>query len=493
MSGCMSPFPLSRVSLWRLAATIERPSYDLAALRPGIVHLGLGGFHRAHMARYTHDLMTLRSDAAAWGIVGAGLLPSDADLHTALAAQDRLYALIERGGVGERVTVIGSLAGLTSRADVLDAIDGPGVRIVSLTVTANGYGLSPATKQLDPDNPAIARDLATPRTPGSAVGVLVEAFRRRMIAGRPAFSAMSCDNIQGNGQVLRGAVLAFAGLVDPALADWIAANARFPSTMVDRITPVTTAADIAGLVERHGVADRAPVFCEPFIQWVIEDDFADGRPEWDAVGARFVANVAPYEFMKLRLLNASHLAVAGLGRLCGYEFIDQTLADARIRRFMAALMDRETGPTLPPVPGVDLAAYKATLIERFANPAIKDTVERVNTDAPVNYLLDPIRDRLAASASVDLLALALAAWMRRVRGVDEAGKAIDVRHPLATELRERAIAGNGDPAPLFGLTALFGDLGSDPRLAEPTGRWLASLYDVGAAKTLTLAGAELSF
>ena len=224
----MTPIPLSRTALARLPEGIARPTYDPAAVRPGIVHLGLGGFHRAHMARYTHDLMTLGPEAAGWGIVGAGLLPSDATLHEALAAQDRLYALVERGGEGETVTVIGALAGLAIGPAVLDAIDGPDIRIVSLTVTANGYGLNPATKALDPDHPAIARDLAAPRTPGSAVGVLVEAYRRRMIAGRPAFSAMSCDNIQGNGHVLRAAVLGFAALIDPALADWIEANAASP-------------------------------------------------------------------------------------------------------------------------------------------------------------------------------------------------------------------------------------------------------------------------
>ncbi|HLY78699.1 MAG TPA: mannitol dehydrogenase family protein, partial [Caulobacteraceae bacterium] len=266
-----------------------------------------------------------------------------------------------------------------------------------------------------------------------------------------------------------------------------------PSTMVDRITPVTTPADIASLAERHGIADRAPVVCEPFRQWVIEDDFADGRPDWDAVGAQFVADVAPYELMKLRLLNASHLALAGLGRLIGYAFIDEAMADPRLRGFMQALMDRETGPTLRPVPGVDLTAYKATLIERFANPAIKDTVERVNTDAPLSYLLDPIRDRLQARANVELLSLALAAWMRRVRGVDEGGALIDVRHPLAAELRERAIAGGPDPGPLLGLTALFGDLSESRVLLETTGRWLASLYEVGAAETLRRAQVELSY
>lgn len=489
----MAPPHLCRDTLAQLDLGILRPTYDLAGVSGGIVHLGLGGFHRAHMARYAHDLMTLRPDAAEWGIVGAGLLSADGALHGALAAQDRLYTLIERNGEVETASVIGALAGLARGADVLAAIDAPATRIVSLTVTANGYGLSPATKALDPDNAAIVRDLAAPASPRSPIGVLVEALRRRMVAGRPAFSAMSCDNIQGNGQVLRGAVLAFAALRDPRLADWIAEHASFPSTMVDRITPVTKPADIAHLESRWGYRDRAPVVCERFIQWVIEDDFADGRPDWDAVGAQFVADVTPYELMKLRLLNASHLAVAALGRLAGYQFVDAAMGDARIRGFMRALMDRETGPTLPPVPGVDLGAYKRALLERFANPAIKDTVERVNTDAPLNYLLDPIRDRLRTGAGVDLLSLALAAWMRRARGVDEAGAAIDIRHPLAAELRARAIAGGGDPRPLLGLGALFGDLGESAALTQATGRWLASLYEVGAAETLARAERDLNF
>ena len=467
----MQPIPLSRRALTELPTRVARPVYDPAAVRPGIVHLGLGGFHRAHMARLTHDLMTRRPDAARWGIVGVGLRSSDRALHEALAAQDRLYSLVERDGRSEDVTVIGALTGLVGAWDgaagVFDAIDGPDVRIVSLTVTGAGYGVNPATRTLDPADPAIARDLAAPDAPMSAVGVVVEALRRRMQAGRAPFTALSCDNLQGNGQVLRGAVLDFAARRDPKLADWIAARGRFPSSMVDRITPATTGADIAGLAARHGVADRAPVFCERFIQWVVEDDFADARPAWETVGVQFVRDVAPYERMKLRLLNASHLAVAGLGRLCGYEYIHEALADALIRRFMRVLMDREIGPTLAPVPGVDLAAYKATLIERFANPAIRDTVDRVNADAPLSYLLDPIRDRLAAGAGVDLLALSLAAWMRRVGGTD-----------------------GGDPAALFAVRTLFGDLGDDPRLVAPTGKWLASLYAVGAAATLVRAEAE---
>jgi fructuronate reductase/mannitol 2-dehydrogenase len=490
-----TPIPLSRQTLGDLPVDIKTPGYDPAAVRLGIVHIGLGGFHRAHMARYTDDLLSRGPDALDWGIAGCGLLPTDGALQAALARQDRLYTLTERDGAGERVRVIGALAGLAlGGAQALAAIEAPGVKIVSLTVTENGYGLDPATKELDPTRPAIAHDLAAPETPPqSPVGVVAEALRRRKAAGRPAFTALSCDNIQHNGQVLRGAVLAFARLRDPALAEWIAEHGRFPSTMVDRITPVPTAADAAHLAERYGVADAAPVVCEPFIQWVIEEDFADGRPDWDAVGAQFVADVAPYERMKLRLLNASHLAISALGRLMGFTYVDEAMAEPRIAAFVLALMDRETGPTLEPAPGVDLAAYKEALVRRFASPAIKDTVERVNTDAPLNYLLDPIRDRLAAGLSVELLSLALAAWLRRTRGVDERGAPIEVKHPLAGELKARAIEGGADPAPMLGIKALFGDLGDSAALRATTERWLASLYAVGAASTLVLAAEELQF
>ena len=393
--------------------------------------------------------------------------------------------------------MVGSLAGVVFAADdsaaLLHAIDQPGIRIVSLTVTENGYCLNRATKQLDFDHALIRADLAQPAQPRSAIGVIVEACRRRRDAGAAPFTALSCDNIQHNGTVLRDAVLALAQRQDPALAAWIAAEVSFPSTMVDRITPVTAAADVALLAERHGIADAWPVFCETFTQWVIEDRFVAGRPAWEAVGAQFVEDVAPYEFMKLRLLNASHLAVSGLGRLAGYRTVDEAMADPLMTRYMTALMDRETGPTLLPVPGIDLAAYKATLVARFANTAIKDTVERVNTDAPLNVLVDPIRDRLHAGAPLDLLALALAAWLRRVRGEDEAGQPIDVRHPLAPLLREKALAGGDDPAPLLGITALFGDIGTDPRLVAPVGRWLAALYRNGSRATLAEAAAALAF
>lgn len=477
---------LNRNALRALPAGIAAPSYDPAAVKPGIVHLGPGGFHRAHMARYTHDLMALDQGALDWGIIGAGLVESDRGLIADLAAQDGLYTLIERGGGSETATVIGSLAGLIFAADdsaeLLAAIRQ--ARIVSLTVTEHGYCLDRATRTLDFAHPLIAHDLANPRTPRSAIGILVEAFRQRMAEEASAFTAMSCDNIPHNGAVLRGAVLALAERIDPALTAWIAEHARFPNTMVDRITPLTQASDIDGFAERYGITDRRPVFCEAFRQWVIEDDFADGRPDWDRVGAQFVGDVAPYELMKLRLLNATHLAVSGPGRMIGHTTIRDTMADATLRRYAGALMERETGPTLRPVPGVDLTDYKRQILERFANSAIIDTVERVNNDAALNYLLDPIRDCLAAGEPIELLAFAVAAWLRRVRGSDEQGAPIDVRHPLAALLREKAEEGGPDPRPLLAIEALFGDLGRNPAFVEPVARHLASIYERGTAATL---------
>jgi fructuronate reductase/mannitol 2-dehydrogenase len=482
---------LARATLATLPAIIARPHYDLAKVSTGIVHLGFGGFHRAHMARYTHDLMERRGDAAEWGIAGVGLHPADVRVRDALASQDALYTLVERQDGDETATVIGSVCAVIFAAEssqaALDAIDDPAARIVSLTVTENGYCLNAATKTLDFDHPAVVHDLAHPEQPRSAVGIVVEAYRRRMAARSPAFTALTCDNIQHNGVVLREVVLALAGWRDQALAEWIAANASFPSTMVDRITPVTTPAQIEEFTARFDLVDRWPVFCERFRQWVIEDDFVAGRPAWEEVGAQFVADVAPYEFMKLRLLNASHLAIAGLGRLLGYVHVDETMRDPSLRSYMRALMDRETGPTLTAVPGVDLDAYKTQLLERFGNVAIKDTVDRVNADAPVTLLIEPIRDRLAAGASVDLLALALAAWMRRATGVDETGKPISVVHPLADLLRERGNAGGPDPRPLLSIRKVFGDLIEHDAFVATLEAWLTSLHADGAEATLSRA------
>lgn len=453
----------------------------------------MGGFHRAHMARYTHDLLALGNGEGDWGIVGVGLMPSDSAIVDSMRAQDCLYSLVERDESGEHIEIIGAIITALDYRDgaaaVLDAI--AGAQIVSLTITENGYYLRGADKRLNLEHPAIAADLSDAGAPKTAIGILAEAFERRRQSGAKAFTALSCDNIQHNGAVLRRAVLDFAEAREPALARWIESEARFPSCMVDRITPSPTKAQSDELAARTGIADQCAVFCEDFRQWVIEDDFADGRPDWEYVGAQFVRDVTPYERMKLRLLNASHLAIAGIGRLMNYAFVNEAMSDTRLQLYMAALMDKETGPTLPADLEIDLPRYKRTLIARFANPAIRDTLDRINADAPVNYLLDPLRDRLAAGEGITLLALALAAWIRRVRGVDESGQPLEVRHPLAEDLRRAAEIGGGDPRPVLAITSLFGDLGGRQDLVAPVQKWLEHLYAHGANSALDRACAEV--
>ncbi|GAA0294692.1 mannitol dehydrogenase family protein [Sphingomonas oligophenolica] len=484
---------LSRADFPVLPTGFERPLFDVRRVSHGIVHLGLGGFHRAHMARYAHDLMGQDETALAWGIKGAGLRASDKELLDVLADQDGLYTLVEREGSREHRVVIGSIVttidASASTDALLSAIDAPETRIVSTTVTENGYHLDRATKALNFASPEIIADLAAPNRPRTVPGILVEAYRRRRAAGVRAFTSLCCDNIQHNGQVLKAVVLALADRQDPDLARWIDANASFPNSMVDRITPVPTSEEIVALCAETGLRDRASLHAEIFRQWVIEDNFVAERPAWEKVGAQFVRDVAPYEFMKLRLLNGSHLAIAGLGQLSGYSLISETIEDPLIRRYMTALMDNETGPTLMPVPGIDLADYKQSLINRFANRAIKDTTQRVNNDAPVNVLVDPIRDRLGGDQSIDLLALGLAAWCRRVAGEGENGESITVIHPMADILACKAQEGRNDPTPLLSITELFGPLGRDKRLIAAVGRWLAPIYENGIRATIA-AGAD---
>jgi len=485
---------LSRRNVPELPSGFESLAFDPCLISPGIVHIGLGGFHRAHMARYLHDLMGKDEGALIWGIVGAGLRPSDKPLLEILDGQDGLYSLVEREGARENRALVASLIGTIdasdSSIDLLAAIDKPETRIVSMTVTENGYHLNRATKSLDLDSPAIRGDLEQPNAPRTLPGILVEAFRRRKEAGAPAFTALCCDNIQHNGNVVKAAVIALANKRDSALAAWIDVHASFPNSMVDRITPVPTVSEVEAFKRQTSLDDGASLTAELFRQWVIEDRFVAGRPAWEKVGVHFVEDVTPYEFMKLRLLNGSHLAIAAVGQVQGYALIGETIADPLIRRYMTALMDRETGPTLPEVPGIDISQYKRKLIDRFANPAIRDTTQRVNTDAPINILVDPIRDRLASGEPIDLLALGLAAWFRRLSGFDDAGQPIKLVHPLADTLTARAREGGTDPAALLSIEPLFGELGSDDRLKSVVGEWLASIYRFGMAETLAKAAAR---
>ena len=416
---------------------VARPRYDRSAAAAGIVHLGIGAFQRAHQAMYTEA--SLNAGDLRWGIVGASL--RSPAVRDALRPQDGLYTLAVRGAEGEQLQVIGAiknvLVALEDPEALLRAMCDPAIKIVTLTVTEKGYCYDPATTALDEAHADIVHDLSNPARPRSAPGFLVEALRRRREARVSAFTVLCCDNLPHNGRTVRKIVTRFAALYDPALAGYIANEVAFPSTMVDRITPATTDADRAAIAARLGLEDAAPVVTEPFSQWVIEDRFPEGRPDWAIAGAEFVTDVAPYENMKLRLLNGAHSTLAYLGYLAGYETVADTMRDRNYRRLAEGVME-DAATTLKMPPGADVAAYKRALIERFDNPALRHRTWQICMDGSQKLpqrLLGSIRDRVAAGAPIDRLVMGVAGWMRYVTGTDEHGQPIDVRDPLAQRLR----------------------------------------------------------
>lgn len=483
---------LSRGTLAGLPAGIARPTYDLDAARIGIVHLGIGAFHRAHQAVYVDD--SLAAGERDWAICGASL--RSPDTSDALVPQDGLYTVAVRSGAGERPRVIGAVRRLlVAPADpdaLIDAMADPAVRIVSLTVTEKGYCHDPATGELRQDHPDIIADLETPLAPRSAPGFLVEALRRRRAAGLAPFTVLCCDNLPANGATVARVVGRFAALRDPDLGRWVKGEVAFPSTMVDRIVPATTDADRAAMAATLGVEDAWPVVTEPFTQWVIEDRFGAGRPRFEEAGAELVPDVAPYELMKLRLLNGSHSTLAYLGYLAGHETIADTMADQAFVRLIRGLMDEEVTPTLTVPRGADLAAYKASLLERFTNPALKHRTWQIAMDGSQKLpqrLLATIRDRLEKGAPIARLALGVAGWMRYVTGVDEAGRPIDVRDPLSRELQEIAreagpVADRLAPA-LLSVVVIFGhDLPRDSRFVGVVTAALSEIYQHGVVDTV---------
>jgi mannitol 2-dehydrogenase len=465
------------------ASRIAAPGYDRTRLQTGIVHVGVGGFHRAHQAMYLDRLLSdeaTRPAALEWGICGVDVLPADRPKKQALAAQDSLYTLVLKAPDGStEPRLIGSLTGYLFAPDepgrVLAALTSPRTRIVSLTITEGGYNFSQATGEFDAANPAVAADLVPGAVPSTVFGFVAEALARRRAAGTPPFTVMSCDNIRGNGDVARRMFAAFASLRDPAFGAWLAAEVAFPNSMVDRITPVTTAADIEQLRAEYGIRDRLPVVCEPFAQWVLEDTFPAGRPPWERCGVQLVADVTPYELMKLRLLNVGHQALAYAGYLAGYRYAHDAAADPVFARFLRGYMQAEGRPTLPEVPGTDLDAYIATLLERFANPAIRDTLARLaafSSDRIPLWLVPVIRQNIEAGRPVTRSAAIVASWARYAEGTDERGEPIDVVDQRRTAVLARAAAQRRDPLAFLRDEQLFGDLAGRP---EFTGAYLAAL------------------
>ncbi|HET6347155.1 MAG TPA: mannitol dehydrogenase family protein [Myxococcota bacterium] len=488
----LSAATLSSLKASPKSAKVPTPSYDRKALREGIVHFGVGGFHRAHLAVYI-DALIREHGVKDWAICGVGLMPGDAAMRDALVSQDGLYTVIERSAAGESPRVIGSLTSyLFAPADpeaVIAKLASPSTRIVSLTITESGYYTSEATGELDTTHPDIAHDLSTDGAPRTVYGYIVAALARRRAAGLNPFTVMSCDNVQQNGHMVRRMLLSFARGRDQAVAEWLAAKGAFPNSMVDRITPRTTPENKRGLERDFGIDDAWPVVSEPFLQWVIEDAFSDGRPDWEKVGVQMVDEVEHYELMKLRLLNASHSAMGYLGHLAGYTYIHEVINDPQFNRYIRALMKEEVRPLLPAIAGIDLDAYCATLIERFANPTIQDQVMRICLDGSgkiPKFVLGSVRDQLARpNPSLRRLSLCVASWFRFLTGVDENGKAFPIEDPLAAQLQAAAKKGGKDPAALLAIRQVFGDdLPKAQPFVDEVCRALVSLYDDGARATL---------
>jgi mannitol 2-dehydrogenase len=471
--------------------SIPVPSYDRSQVTVGIVHFGVGGFHRAHQAMYIDQLME-QGKALDWGICGVGVMPFDLKMKEAMQSQDCLYTLVEKASDGSwEPRIIGSIVQYLYAPDdpeaVIEKMADPATRIVSLTVTEGGYNFHPVTGEFDDTNPAVKADLAPGAVPATTFGLITEALVRRRSRGIEPFTVMSCDNIQGNGHMAQEVFTAFARLRDPELGEWVASTVQFPNSMVDRITPVTTDEDRAQISERFGVEDAWPVVCEPFTQWALEDKFPSGRPSFEEVGVQVVPDVMPYELMKLRLLNASHQALCYFGYLAGYRLVHEVAQDQLFANFLLDYMNREATPTLAPVPGIDLDAYKLQLIERFSNAAVRDTVARLcaeSSDRIPKWLLPVIRENLAAGRDVSLSAAVVASWARYAEGVDEHGEPITVVDRLADRLQKIAAQQQDNPLAFVENRELFGDLAGEPDFTEPYLNALNSLHTKGSRSTL---------
>ena len=487
--------PLSQKTLADLDPRVARPHYDRSEVSVGIVHFGVGGFHRAHQAMYLDELMN-QGKALDWGICGVGVMPTDKAMQEALSNQDHLYTLLVKDGTGNLdARVVGSIVDYVYAPEepqrVLEVMTAPTTRIVSLTVTEGGYNIDNTTGAFDVDNPLIRAEVeghGRGEPPVTMYGYVAEALRLRRERGIAPFTVMSCDNIQSNGEVARSAIATFAGLLDGELAEFIRTEVAFSNAMVDRITPVTTPDVVEAVRDVFGIDDAWPVASEPFTQWVLEDEFPLGRPPLEEVGVQMVADVAPYELMKLRLLNAGHQAIAYAGLLCGYTYAHEAASDPLFVQFLRDYWDDEARLTLPAVPGIDLDEYTATLVERFANPEVRDTLARLGSyasDRIPKFVVPVIRTNLA-DGLVSTRAIAIAVtWARFAEAVDEQGRPIELVDVEKDEVLARGAQQGEDPLALARSTRWFGDLADDPRFAAVYTEQLALIHEVGAREFLT--------
>lgn len=473
---------LTNENLAKIDPRVAVPAYDRAALERGIIHIGLGGFHRAHQAAYLDDLC--RDGLTDWSIVGAGVLPGDVAMADALLPQDGLYTLTTRNSESTNTRVIGSIVdyvlAVPNLGPLIDVVADPTTRIVSLTITEGGYPVDEATGKFEP-----SPDGELP----PAFEAMARALQIRRRQGLGGFTVMSCDNIMHNGVATRAATLGVAASLEPGLEDWIDRNVSFPNAMVDRITPVTTTSDRNFLVDEYGLIDRWPVVAETFSQWVIEDSFSNGRPPLEDAGVLFTTDVEPYELLKLRLLNAGHSTMAYLAALASHTYIHEAMDSRPFSLFLQRFLDNEASPTLPPVPGIDVTQYKAQLTERFSNPEIRDKISRLCLDGSSKFpkfLVPTIENQLDRGGPVKLAALALAGWCQYLLGRDDTGHDIEIAHdPNILVATHFAQASTTNPQTFLEYTDVFGTrLGSDRAFSSAFVAALASLRRIGVHSTL---------
>jgi mannitol 2-dehydrogenase len=488
-SATTDSLTLSRGTVHELPPAVTVPAYDRDRLVPAVVHIGVGGFHRAHQAVYFDDLAA--RGVSDWGITGVGL--HSPHMREVLDEQDHLYTVVSRSPERDDVRIIGSIVDYLYAPDdpeaVLRTLADERTRLVTLTITGSAY----PSGAVDPTNEDVRADVETPASPGTAFGYIVEGLDRRRLAGLAPFTVLSCDNMQHNGEAARNAVLSTARLRDPELARWIEKNVSFPASMVDRITPETSPERRDEIVAKHGVVDRWPVVTEPYSQWIVEDSFCNGRPPLEEVGVELVADVRPYEVMKTRMLNGAHSALGHLAALAGFETTAQAMADPIVRSYVEGFL-AEVAHGLLEVPGVDLDAYAATLVERFSNPRVADQVSRLcrrSTTKFRSYVFPSLHRALDHDHPRAHLVLAMAAWLRYLRGVDYAGNDLDVQDAHADRLREIARSAGNDPRPLLAEADVFGCLCGDERLAAEVQAALEALEAGPLEAVVALTGVPL--
>jgi mannitol 2-dehydrogenase len=484
------PIELSRDAFREISETAKVPSYDPAALQAGIVHFGVGNFHRAHQAVYLDDLFNLGLDHD-WALVGAGVRQADEGMRQKLMSQDWLTTVVEQEADLSTARITAPMIDhlrIGDATSIIAKLADPAIRIVSLTITEGGYYIDPATQKFDPTHPDIVADAANRLgAPKTTFGLILAGLKRRRDSGIPAFTVMSCDNIPGNGHVTQNAVVGLAELIDHELAGWVRTKVAFPNGMVDRITPATTDRERDELAKNFGIADNWPVFCESFRQWVLEDNFPGGRPTLEKVGVQFVNDVAPFEHMKIRILNGGHATIAYPAALMDIHFVHEAMENSLVRGFLEKVEREEIIPIVPPVPDTDLGDYFKLIDRRFSNPKIGDTVSRLCLDGSnrqPKFILPSAADRLKAGKPVAGLALVSAFWCRYCYGETDSGKPIAPNDPSWTRLTAEAKRAKVDPKAWLAMTDIFGELAGNAKYVAAFSHALDTIWSIGTKATL---------